>query len=288
MMFQENTQSYALMMQESTRSGKGKAVMLLSLLLGVGFVALLSLSHTNTPAEDTINMATMPMASPLTKANPAKVWPSLRSKYQSMQQPSRTWQPSRDGQIMQSMQARQPAMPLSALKSPDAYPVANVEDQSDPMDRRGMLAAALGLAGVATMGQAANAAVFDNDESAFGKSTVPGDVSIATAKKAETLPKAQDLTSYNKVMYKEGAKSSNPAPVIDAPPAVPLVLAALSVAAAGLIPALLSPGQTALDAQLGAEKGQRASLEKDRRKLQQGGKKQWWGAGNVREPKQKR
>jgi len=148
-----------------------------------------------------------------------------------------------------------------------------------------MLAAALGLAAATTMGQAANAAVFDNDESAFGKSTVPGDVSIATAKKAETLPKAQDLTSYNKVMYKEGAKSSNPAPVIDAPPAVPLVLAALSVAGAGLIPALLSPGQTALDAQLGNEKDQRANLEKNRRTLQKQGKKQWWGAKAVQERK---
>lgn len=282
-MFQETTQSYALMLQESTHSGKGKTVMLLSLLLGVGFVALLSLPHTHTPAEPAIDM--MAMASAPTKANPAKVWPSLRSRYLSTQ-PSRTWQSSRDGQIMQSMQARQPVPPLSALRSPDAYPVASVESQSDPMGRRGMLAAALGFAAATTMGQAANAAVFDNDESAFGKSTVPGDVSIATAKKAETLPKAQDLTAYNKVMVKEGVKpSTNANPVIDAPPAVPLVLAALSVAGAGLIPALLSPGQTALDAQLGNEKDQRANLEKNRRTLQKQGKKQWWGAKAVQERK---
>merc|ERR1719326_1311886 len=62
---------------------EGKGLVLLSLLLGFAFAALLSLPHTRYMGESAIPMANAPSA--MTRSQPPMAWQSM--------QPSKAWQP---------------------------------------------------------------------------------------------------------------------------------------------------------------------------------------------------
>jgi hypothetical protein len=107
-----------------------------------------------------------------------------------------------------------------------------------------MMAGAFGLAFAASNRAAAEDTEFDRT---FGRAYVEPE-----------LEKAEDFTSYNKVQYKklpsskaakkEVTKAPPPGSVEPQPLLVPGVVA-FSAFAAAAVPALLSPGQTAKDAQ---------------------------------------
>jgi len=209
-----------MLSHESTfYEGKGswRALLGLSVLLGFGFVALLSLPHTHNSEEPSITMATAPVK--ITHSmHPAKAWPSLRA-----------WQPSMAGQFMQPSSTRQLVQPPSALldkSDHSTHPVTNVEEASLILGRREALAAAFGLALAGASNQAAV---------------------------AEDLPPAGDYTRFDKVVTKAGVVpkpqglTKKPGSVENNPALVPAVIA-FSLAASAGVPALLSPGDTAFKA----------------------------------------
>lgn len=238
----------ALMRQEITHNegrGSGKALMLLFVVLGFGFVALLS---THNLEEPSINMPSLPTR--ITQSmQPSKAWQALRA--------------SRAGPFVQ---------PVSALADKSAHsmhPVTNVESQlesqlqaSSVLGRRDMIrkfAAAFAVAAAANNRAEAEDEKFDK---VFGKGEY---------RQESDLQKAEDFTSYNKVQYKAGPRAAAPAKappkpgdVEEQPFLVPAV-AAFAALATAAVPALLSPGQTAFEAQrtasgkpskLGAKVGQ--------------------------------
>jgi hypothetical protein len=266
--------------------------MLVSLLFGVGFVALLSLPHIHNAEETGMTMATAP--SKMTQATqPARAsapWQSLRNQYLPMQA-SKPWQPSWAGQ--QFMQARQPMQQVSALTSPDqpdysTYPVTNAQsqlEQSYQQGRRDAIAALFAL-GVAAVTNQATAA-----EQSYN-------VYKGQAPAEEALPKAEDYTRYDSVTVKKGAAPSERAAKAAAQPKAGSVEApawALPAAGVGVIgltaaiPALLSPGETAYNAQRANEgkfaRGTSKATEKNRQALRQAGKKKWFGDTNVQDRK---
>jgi hypothetical protein len=123
--------------------------------------------------------------------------------------------------------------------------VANAESETE-MGRRQMMAGAFGLA-FAASNRATIAAEDTEFDRTFGRAYVEPE-----------LEKAEDFTSYNKVQYKklpsskaakkEVTKAPPPGSVEPQPLLVPGVVA-FSAFAAAAVPALLSPGQTAKDAQ---------------------------------------
>lgn len=253
------------MFQESTQCN-AKALMLLSLILGFGFVAIVSLSRARQAEDPTITMASA-MAAPSTRTlamQPAKTWGLTRNQYNSMQ-PLRAWQPSQAGQFMQPMKAQQHAQPVSAL-SPSGkqdystYPVTNDESQS-MQGRRDAMLGAFAFALAAANSRAAMAA----DPVAAANSRAANE-KFFDATSPTALPKAEDFTRFDKVQSKEGAVATKGTGAVAAPPAVPAAAALGAVLLAG-VPVLLSPGEKALEAQIQNEKGQRGFLEKQRQNL---------------------
>jgi len=129
-----------MLRQESARC-EGTARVLISLLLGFSFGALVILPYARSVREEAATtMASRP--SSITQAmQPSSAWPP------------RAWQqPSRAGQFLQPLRPREPVQPAPALTSPDhpehsAYPVAKAESNvQTSAGRRGIFAAAFALA----------------------------------------------------------------------------------------------------------------------------------------------
>eukprot|EP00747_Dinoflagellata_sp_TGD_P170382 gnl/TRDRNA2_/TRDRNA2_201800_c0_seq1.p1 gnl/TRDRNA2_/TRDRNA2_201800_c0~~gnl/TRDRNA2_/TRDRNA2_201800_c0_seq1.p1 ORF type:complete len:209 (+),score=30.91 gnl/TRDRNA2_/TRDRNA2_201800_c0_seq1:127-753(+) len=158
------------------------------------------------------------------------------------------YQPARASQFT-LMQPRQP------IRTRTRTVVANAGPDTET-GRRKMVAGAFGLALAASM-RAAVAAEDQKLDKVFGK-----------AYTEDSLPKAEDFTSYNKVQTKPGFVPKKPKEVTQAEPKpgsvevqpllVPAVVA-FSALATAAVPALLSPGQTAKDAQ----DAKRSAIKKD-------------------------
>lgn len=246
------------------RNGHSKWTAPLLLALILGFLALLSLPHALYKDESAINMAFTPSAMKAS-AQPAMAWQT--------KQPMNSMQPFQAGQYMQ--QIRRPVQ-VSALTSPDQL------DAESPLakQRRDMLAASFGLAAASLSGGAwaaetGAAAVFD------GK---PVDKNQVDPQKK----KAEDYVgSYNSVQtVAKPSTAVKPGSVGNADAFLPAI-AVGSILLAG-VPVLLSPGEKAFQAQRASESGQRVTLKKNRKQIQQAPKRQaWWGqkAAAKAEPK---
>lgn len=98
----------------------------------------------------------------------------------------------------------------------------------------------------------------------------------------EKLPPAGDYTAYNKVIEKPGYAAEKVDEIrtpgsVDANPAVVITGVVFSTLLAGAVPAVLSPGEKAFQAQRAGEQGQRKTLTKNRQQIKKAAKKQWWG-----------
>lgn len=135
--------------------------------------------------------------------------------------------------------------PLQPMRARASSVVANSEPDAE-MGRRQMLAGAFGLA-VAASNRAALAGEDPRFDKVFGKPYAEPE-----------LQKAEDFTRYDKVVTKKGFKKAEEPVVAQAeaapgsvevqPALVPAVVIFSALATAGL-PALLSPGETAKNAQ---------------------------------------
>lgn len=271
------------MLQERTHC-EGKGLTLFFLILGFGFVALLTLPQTHNEEEPIINMASAPSA--ITRSmQPARSWPSV----------SRAWQPPQAGKFMQPVKARQPVQRVSALTSPDkpdhsTYPVTNAESQLEPsadlakQGRRNMIATAFALAaaGPSARSWASEDSLEPAKTSAGSYAGSYSDIQrVAIPPRSAKQPGVLNPTAVVGTA-KEGA--------VDAPPVLLGALTVASIIAAGL-PALLSPGETAFEAQRENERGQRGFLDRQRKDLKTAPKRpQWWGqqkAAKETKPKKK-
>jgi hypothetical protein len=159
---------------------------------------------------------------------------------------------------MQPVNTQQLVQRVSALADKPVHsmhPVTNVESQlesqlqaSSVLGRRDMIskfAAAFALAAAANNRAEAKDEKF---EKVFGKGEY---------KQESDLQKAEDFTSYNKVQYKAGPREAAPAKEKEAPkpgsveeqPFLVPAVAAFAALATAAVPALLSPGETAFEAQ---------------------------------------
>lgn len=226
------------------------SLIVLSALFFIGFLALVLLPNSHSAEEPSINMVSAP-------------------SMQAMQSMRNVWQPSRVSQFMQPVQSRNVVAPVKAL------PEANAEQ-----GRRGAMSAFFGLAAAAASNRPANAA-----DSA--KKSGPG-YSPEDSPASVQLPPAGDYTRFDATVYKErnpfeeGGKKREGKVELTAPGWVLPGLGAAAILTAG-VPAILSPGEEAFKAQRRAESGQRQVLKKNRDKVKQEGKKQWWGASFARQ-----
>jgi hypothetical protein len=155
--------------------------------------------------------------------------------------------------------------PMQPIRARASRVVANAESETE-MGRRQMMAGAFGLAFVAS-NRATIAAEDTEFDRTFGRAYVEPE-----------LEKAEDFTRYDKVVTKKLPSSKAAKEVTKAPPGsvepqpllVPGVVA-FSAFAAAAVPALLSPGQTAKDAQ----DAQRSAIK---RKVKEAPKKKVKGA----------
>jgi len=259
------------MLQESTHyEGKGsqKALMFLSLLLGFGLVTLLSLPHAYNADEPSTTMASAPTKI-MQPMQPVKAWPSLRAL-----------QSSRAGQFMQPV--RQPVSAWADKLDHSTHPSTNVESHlqaSSVLGRRDAIAAAFASAAAATSNRAAvakeSAADVRANEKVYGNP--------ATSSRIEPpLPPAGDYTSYNKVITvprPEKDESSRTPGTVEIQPALIPAVAVISALVTAAVPGLLSPGETAFQAQrtrsgkgakLGAVSGPRPGTRQQPRKSTRG------------------
>lgn len=241
------------------RNGHSKWTAPLLVALILGFVALLSLPHAFDKDESAIDMALTPSGMKAS-AQPAMAWQT--------KQPMNSMQPFQAGQYMQ--QVRRPVQ-VSALTSPDQL------DAESPLakQRRNMLAASFGLAAASLSGGAwaadtGAAAVFD------GKPVDKNQVDPPKKKAEDYAGSYNSVQTVAKPSTKTTAATVKPGSVGDATAFLP-ALAVGSVLLAG-VPVLLSPGEKAFQAQRASESGQRVTLKKNRKQIQQAPKRQaWWG-----------
>lgn len=128
--------------------------------------------------------------------------------------------------------------PMQPIRARASSVIANAESQADP-GRRQMMAGAFGLA-AAVSNRAALAEGFNVDK-----------VDVKPMEE-EKLPPAGDYTRFDSVVTKPGfvptAKKEKAGDVEVVPALIPAVIVGSAVVSAG-VPALLSPGQEAKDAQ---------------------------------------